>query len=212
MIEVCDDVAGAAAELLRATRGHIALAGGSTPRRAYEQAAGAVDGTFWLGDERLVPADDERSNARMVRESLGVEPEVVRTDLGLEAAADDYEQRLRAGLTGGRFDLVLLGLGPDSHTASLFPGKPGVEERGRLAIAVPEAGMEPFVPRVSLSLEALNSARSVVFLIAGEDKAEAVARAFGQPPDPASPAARVRPLEGGFRILMDAGAARLLAD
>ena len=207
-------VAERAAELIRGARGHVALAGGSTPKEAYALAAdGLPTGvTWWLGDERVVPADDERSNARMVRESLAVEPEAVRTELDPLAAAADYGARLDANVSGGRFDLVLLGLGPDSHTASLFPGKRELEVRDRLAVAVPEAGLEPFVPRVSLTLTALNAARCVVFLIAGEDKAEACRRAFGDPPDPASPAAHVRPKDGELLVLADAAAARLLSD
>jgi 6-phosphogluconolactonase len=206
-------VAERAAGLLRGASGHVALAGGSTPREAYALAADALPAgvTWWLGDERVVPADDERSNARMVRESLGVEPEAVRTELDPVAAAADYDRRLDANVNGGRFDLVLLGLGPDSHTASLFPGKPGLDVRDRLAVAVPEAGMEPFVPRVSLTLTALRAAQCVVFLIAGEDKAEACLRAFGDPPDPASPAAHVRPQDGELLVLADAAAARLLS-
>ncbi len=116
-----DAVAAAAAELLREARGNVVLAGGSTPRAAYERAAGAVDATFWLGDERFVALDDERSNARMVRETLGVEIEVVRTELGLEAAADDYDARL-AGVT---LDLVLLGSALTPTPLRCFRASPG---------------------------------------------------------------------------------------
>lgn len=216
-LEVLPDkaaVAARAAGIIRAARGHVALAGGSTPADAYALAAGALpDGvTWWLGDERVVAPGDERSNARMIRESLRVEPEAVRTELGAEGAAADYHGRLDANLPGGRLDLVLLGLGPDSHTASLFPGRPEIAVRDRLAVAVPQAGMEPLVPRVSLTLMALNAARRVVFLIAGHDKAEACGRAFGERPDPASPAARVRPDDGELLVLADGAAARLLGD
>ncbi len=75
---------------------------------------------------------------------------------------------------------------------------------------MPEAGLEPFVPRITLTLEALNTARRVVFLVAGEDKAEAMKRAFGEPADPASPAAHVRPQSGELLVLSDASAAQLL--
>ncbi len=164
-----------------------------------------------------MPADDERSNARMVQEQLlGSLPEdrrpafeAVRTDLPLEQAANDYEVRLRGVLRDGAgLDLVLLGLGPDAHTASLFPGKPAVEEAERWVAPVPEAGMEPQVPRVSLTLPVLNTAREVVFLVAGADKAEALQRAFGEEPDAASPAAHVRPRTGRLLVLCDEAAAR----
>lgn len=216
-------VADLAAELLaaHAEQGHqIALAGGSTPKRAYRLATERLGdwsrATLWLGDERLVPLDDERSNARMVDEQLlsvlaeDKRPafETVRTDLPLEQAASDYEVRLRGALRDGAgLDLVLLGLGPDSHTASLFPGKPAVEETERWVAPVPEAGMDPQVPRVSLTLPVLELAREVVFLVAGADKAEAMRRAFGPEPDPASPAAHVRPRTGRMLLLCDEAAA-----
>ena len=103
-----------------------------------------------------------------------------------------------------------MGLGPDAHTASLFPGKPALQETARLAVAVPEAGLEPFVARVTLTLAAFNAAREVVFLVAGSDKAEALARAFGDPADSSAPAALVRPSSGGLRVLADIAAARLI--
>ena len=171
---------------------------------------------MWLGDERVVPHDDERSNLRMVRESLWERlPEERRprllpvdTSLGHDAAAAAYESLLRETLGNHpRVDLALLGLGPDAHTASLFPGKPAVQETKRLAVGVPEAGMEPQVARVTLTLPLLNSAREIVFLIAGADKAEAVRRAFGDPPDPSAPAAHVRPGAGTLTLVLDAAAA-----
>jgi 6-phosphogluconolactonase len=203
-----------------AAGGHVALSGGSTPRRAYELAAGSdadfSAATLWLGDERLVPLDDERCNLRMVRESLTDRlPEERRprlmpvdTALGHDAAAADYEAMLRQTLGNHpRLDLALMGLGPDGHTASLFPGKPAVEETRRLAVGVPEAGMEPQVPRVTLTLRLFNTAREVVFLVAGADKAEAVRRAFGSPPDETAPAAHVRPGAGTLVLVMDEAAA-----
>jgi 6-phosphogluconolactonase len=105
---------------------------------------------------------------------------------------------------------MVLGLGPDSHVASLFPGKPEVAERGRLVVGVELAGWEPQVPRISLTLPALNAARRTVFLVTGKDKAKAVVRAFGDPPDPASPAGHVRPQAGELLVLCDAAAAKEL--
>jgi 6-phosphogluconolactonase len=220
-------VAAAAADLLaaHAAEGHqIALSGGSTPKRAYALAAERLpdwsSATLWLGDERAVAPDDERANARMVREQLldrlpedrrpAFEP--VDTALDLERAANDYEVRLRGALRdGAALDLVLMGLGPDAHTASLFPGKPESLEAERWVVPVPEAGMDPRVPRVSLTLPVFNAAREIVFLIAGADKAEAVGRAFGDAPDGVSPAAHVRPDPGRLVLLCDQAAAAGLA-
>ncbi len=198
--------------------GHIALAGGSTPRAAYEQAAdmGAdwSGCTLWFGDERCVPPDDERSNFGMVKTALldrlsGPAPAVHRIpgELGPRPAADAYEEALRDGVE--RLDLVVLGLGPDAHCASLFPNAPALAEQHRLALGVEEPGMEPLVPRVTLTLAAINAARNVVFLVTGADKAEAVARAFGGDPDPAAPASLVAPATS-LTVLMDAAAAAQL--
>ncbi len=224
---VVDDPAAAVCNVLLdvgCAGGHIALAGGSTPRRAYQLVAGRdLDmsaGTMWLGDERVVPPDHEYSNERMIRESLlepmteELRPALVRveTELGPDDAAAAYEGRLRERLGDHpRLDLVLLGLGPDAHTASLFPGTPALHEHHRLAIGVPEPGMPPLVPRVTLTFPVLSSAREVVFLVAGEDKAEAVRRAFRHPPDPLAPAAHVRPGAGTLTVVLDKAAARGLA-
>jgi 6-phosphogluconolactonase len=212
-------VASAAADLLveHARNGaNIALSGGSTPALAYRMAANRLQdwsaAALWLGDERMVPEDDERSNYRMAREQFGPEAPIERvlTENGLTGAAGDYETRLRIALgPGGVLDLALMGLGPDGHTASLFPGKPALDESLHLVTFVPEAGMDPQVPRVTLTFPAFNAAREVVFLVAGADKAPAMVRAFGDPPDATVPAARVRP-DGRLLVLCDeAAAARL---
>jgi 6-phosphogluconolactonase len=143
----------------------------------------------------------------------GRRPRVMRIEgeLGDQAAAGAYEKLVREELGNHpRLDFALLGLGPDGHTASLFPGKPAVEEHRRLAAPVPEAGMDPQVPRVTLTLPVFNSAREVVFLIAGADKAEAVVRAFGDPPDESAPSAHVRPGAGTLDVVLDAPAAARL--
>jgi 6-phosphogluconolactonase len=222
-IRVVADPAAEVADLLvdiACAGGHVALSGGSTPKRAYELAAQRdVDlsaATLWLGDERMVPEDDERSNLRMVRQALTDRlPEdrrprlmPVDTSLSPEAAAAAYEYELLQTIGHHpRLDLALMGLGPDAHTASLFPGKPAAGETQRFAVGVPEAGMEPHVPRVTLTLRLFNTAREVVFLVAGADKAEAVARAFGDPPDESAPAARVRPGAGTLVVVLDRPAA-----
>ncbi|MBA2515255.1 MAG: 6-phosphogluconolactonase [Solirubrobacterales bacterium] len=214
-------VAAAAAERIgsvAAAGGHIALAGGSTPERAYEllRETDLHGATLWFSDDRAVGPEAPDSNYAMAARSLLdhlAEPHRPRVhriegELGPEAAADRYQALIRAEM-GERpeFDLVLLGLGPDAHTASLFPGKPAVGESGRLVVAVPEAGMEPWVPRVTFTLPLLNAAREVIFLVSGADKAPAVARAFGEPADPGSPAAHVRPDPGQLVVMLDEEAA-----
>src|SRR3954471_21634051 len=201
----------------------IVLTGGSTPKLAYEMAARAgadwSRATVWFSDERCVPPDSGLSNFGMADAALlgrldeSVRPAVVRMEgeLGAEAGAAAYEAAMRERMgSDPRWDLVLLGLGPDAHCASLFPGKPEVEERGRFVVGVEQAGWEPQVPRISLTLPALNAARSVVFLVTGADKAQAMKRAFGDPPDAASPAAHVRPRYGELLVLCDAAAAQEL--
>ena len=131
-------------------------------------------------------------------------------ELGPDAGAAAYERELRAafGEAIPRFDLLLLGLGPDGHCASLFPGDPALEERERLAVGVARAGLAPWVPRVTLTLPVLNAARQVVFLVTGADKAAAVARAFAGGPDPRTPASLVAPADGTLTVLTDRSAAR----
>jgi 6-phosphogluconolactonase len=106
-----------------------------------------------------------------------------------------------------RLDLVLLGLGPDVHTASLFPNDDALNETGRVAVGVQNAGMEPYVPRVTLTVPVLNAAREVLFLVTGRNKAEAVARAFAEPPSPEAPASLIDPGDGAMTVLLDDAAA-----
>jgi 6-phosphogluconolactonase len=226
-IRVLEDPAATVAGMLTevaAQGGHIVLTGGSTPRRAYETAARAgadwSGSTVWFSDERCVPPSDPLSNFALVEDALvsrlhsDQRPEVMRMegDLGPELGAANYEALVRRFRGADpRWDFMLLGLGPDAHVASLFPGKPEVNERERLVVGVGQAGWDPFVPRISLTLPALNSARRVVFLVTGSDKAPAMKRAFGDPPDPSSPAAHVRPGAGELLVLCDAAAAKELS-
>jgi 6-phosphogluconolactonase len=229
-IEVLDDPSRACAALLLSAvlhSGDIVLTGGSTPRTAYEELAEAIRSvggelsgtTLWFSDERCVAPDDERSNFRLVKQALLdpladlTAPTVRRMhgELGPEKGADAYERELQeAGEP--EFDLVLLGLGPDGHCASLFPDQPTLGERGRLVVGVQEAGLEPFVPRVSLSFSALAMAKQIVFLATGEAKAEAVAGAFGPDsrPDTRVPASLLVPLANELRVLVDRSAASRL--
>jgi len=167
---------------------HIALAGGTTPRRAYELLAdleGSWEGVhLWLGDERCVPEDDAESNTAMVRQSLldrlrapvGPHLHHVRGDLQPEDAAWLYGCDLVRAL-GERpvFDLVLLGIGPDGHTASLFPGHPEAESEAAPVIPVRDSPKPP-PERISLTLPVLRRARSTVLLATGAEKAEALAK------------------------------------
>src|SRR5215210_1488058 len=220
-ISVVEDPGAAVAERLSAAAeegAQIVLTGGSTPRGAYaiaaEQDADWSDATVWFSDERCVPPDHPDSNFAMAQRALLSRlthpPRVMRMEgeLGHDAAAGAYEALVREHLGNDpRFDLVLLGIGPDAHVASLFPGKPELDETGRLVAGVPLAGMEPQVPRVTLTLPVINRARVVAFLVSGADKAHAIGRAFGDPPDPEAPAARVRPGDGSIFVFVDEAAA-----
>ena len=215
VVEDAEAAAQAAAELLAETAragGQLVLSGGSSPRRAFELAAALEPdwsrAGIWFGDERAVPADDERSNYRLAQEHLLArlerEPAVhrIQGELGAAAAADAYEQELG----GVALDLSLNGLGPDGHTASLFPGSPSLDEDSRRAIAA-EPGLEPFVERVTLTVAAFAGIPLVVFLVVGEPKADAVRRAFGGEPDRAVPASLVRGSDRTLAILDRAAAA-----
>jgi 6-phosphogluconolactonase len=229
-IEVVEDPARACGAMLVGASlggGNVVLTGGSTPRAAYGELVAAVksvsldlnETTYWLGDERCVPPDDERANSRMIQESLidplaGVtEPTFkrIKGELGPFEGADDYERELTAA-GPPTFDLLLLGLGPDAHTASLFPDQPTVLDRSRLVVGVEMSGLEPFVPRVSFTFEAIALARRVVVLVSGESKAEAVAAAFGPGarPDPHVPSSYLPEVAKELLVLTDpAGAGRL---
>jgi 6-phosphogluconolactonase len=228
-LEIVEDPARGCAALMVGAAiagGHIVLTGGSTPRAAYQHFVEAVDQvgvdlrqtTFWVGDERCVDPEDDLSNYKMIKESL-LDPlgdrapqfHRMKGELGPEEGAADYEQALKeAGPP--RFNLLLLGIGPDGHCASLFPGQRSLTERERLVVGVPEAGLEPFVPRITLTLPALAAARHIVFLATGESKAEAVARAFGPDaqPDPQTPASLLVPEAEAISVLLDEAAATQL--
>jgi 6-phosphogluconolactonase len=219
IVEDEKEVAGVVAErLARAARegGHVVLTGGKTPEQAYRDAAkrapdwGTVE--VWWGDERCVPPEHDDSNFGMARRALLDRLERgpravhrIKGELGKEDAAADYEREL--GDT--QFDLLLLGVGPDGHVASLFPNAPTLRRRKRVLPA--EAGLEPFVDRVTLGLPALGSAREILFLLAGEGKADAARRAFATPPSPDTPASLVRARNGRTTAILDRAAAAKLS-
>ncbi|MBI5418526.1 MAG: 6-phosphogluconolactonase [Deltaproteobacteria bacterium] len=204
---------------------HVALSGGETPRRTYELLSSEpYRGRFpwdrvhfYQVDERWVRPDDPLSNRRMLSEALlsrAPVPEgnfhAVDTALsGPEEAARRYEELLRRAFPdppGGfpRFDAILLGIGKDGHTASLFPGaKETSEER---AWAIHAAGGDPPVPRVTLSLPVLSAAAQVIFLVSGKEKAEVLKRILSGKGEEL-PAARVLPNRGKVTFLADALAA-----
>ncbi len=201
----------------------VALAGGSTPKAAYallaRDYAEEVDWSnvhVFFGDERSVPPDHEDSNYRMAREALldhvpvgGVHR--MRGELPPDEAAASYEDELR-GFFGAeglpRFDLILLGIGGDGHTASLFPETSALEVADRWVVANPVLKLD--TTRITLTAPVLNAARAVNFLVAGEDKAEALKEILEGDADPRRyPAKLVRP-PGGPAWMLDRAAARLV--
>jgi 6-phosphogluconolactonase len=202
----------------------VALSGGSTPRRLYQLLATSPRleafpwgraHWFW-GDERFVPHDDPASNYRMTREAMLSRAPVPAANIhampteGLDAAtaALAYERTLQAfygadRLAPGRplFDVVLLGLGTNGHTASLFPGMPVLEERRRWVGTMTDAAAGT---RLTLTFAALESSRETAFLVAGKDKHDVLRKVLAG--DPTQPASHVRPA-GTLRFLVDQAAA-----
>ena len=194
----------------------VALSGGATPRLAYERAAVLEpdwgQATVWLVDDRCVPSEDERSNVKLLRsvliDRLAKPPCFLHREAGLEPseAARRYEALLRSE---GLPSFQLLGLGADGHTASLFPHAPALAERRRLVVAA-EAGMEPFVTRLTMTLPAIAAADHVVFLVTGVEKAGRVHEAFLGHPTPATPASLARSRSGRTTVVLDRDAASRL--
>ncbi len=214
-LHVLDDPAAAVGELLASAArdgATIVLTGGSTPGRAYELAAAAEPNwrraSLWWGDERCVPPGDDRSNFGLARRTLldrlARTPEVhrIRGELPAAEAARDYDE----ALAGVELDLLLLGLGPDGHVASLFPGSPQLAERERRVTSGP-AGVDPFVDRVTMTLPTLLSGGRIVFLVAGAGKAAAVQSAFTGEIDENIPASLLRRGGAPIDVYLDPAAA-----
>ena len=175
---VAEDLAGEAARRFLETSPHlVALAGGSTPRPLYERLAAAEypwgDVDVIPTDERCVPEDHPDSNLGMIRRTL-LEKVAARVHpLGGEPCdAEAAERAVREALGGRSLDLAVLGLGADGHTASLFPGRPGLEERDRLVVRVER----PDHSRLSLTIPVLSTAAVALFVVSGASKREAVRR------------------------------------
>ncbi len=211
------------------SRGHftVALSGGKTPRELYRSlAVERGKGLSWrkthifFVDERFVPDTDEDSNYRMIKETLLDSARVpirnihsIQTDHPDPAsAAERYEKDIALffGLSGDslpEFDLVMLGVGTDGHTASLFPGSSALKEKKRLVTAVSPGGKKH--DRITLTLPVLNGARNVIFLVTGREKAK-VLKAILQKMDPSLPASLVSPENGHLLFLADSDAGSLL--
>lgn len=205
----------------------VLLAGGETPRRAYEILARQPlrdmvpweQVQFFWGDERYVPPDDQRSNARMARQTLldlvpvpaaHIHPIPYRSSPRESAA--EYEDILRAFFNNGppRFDLVFLGLGENGHTASLFPGTYAVEERERWVTDVYVA--EQGIYRVTLTAPLFNRAALVAFIVAGGGKALILRKVLEGSMEPRRiPAQLIKPVNGTLLWLVEREAARLLS-
>jgi 6-phosphogluconolactonase len=198
----------------------VVLAGGSTPKATYEiLARDYADRVDWsnvhvfFGDERGVPPDHEGSNYRMAREALldhvpAGSVHRMQGELPPDEAAEAYEQELRDFFGSNelpRFDLILLGTGGDGHTASLFPETSALEVHDRWVVANPVLKLE--TTRITLTVPAINAARAVYFLVAGEGKAEPVAEILEGTPDPREyPASLIQP-RGGPDWMLDKAAA-----
>lgn len=188
-------------------RARVAVSGGSTPKRTYqllgERGVLARDGVeVYFVDERCVPPDDHASNYKLFTDAAGDAGNVfrMRGEADPDEAAREYEALLRERFGDGppSFDVMILGAGPDGHTASLFPGERELDERERWVVATRRP--QGWVRRITLTLPVLNAARQALMLVTGADKAKAVAGILG---GGTGPAARVL----GARLLLDEAAA-----
>jgi len=209
----------------------VALSGGSTPRALYSLLAANYSAFAWnrvflfFGDERHVPPTDADSNYRMVNESLLTKIAIPAENVfrvsaenpDAAAAAADYESQLRhffelrPGDRPGelpRFDLILLGMGPDGHTASLFPDSPALDEQSRLVVANWVAKLNTH--RITFTFSVLNRAAEVMFMASGADKADMVHKVLEGKNTPPLPSQRVQPSDGKLLWMLDEAAAAKL--
>jgi 6-phosphogluconolactonase len=216
----------ARASLRPGNRFAVALAGGSTPQRMYARLARAEldwEGVhFFWGDERCVSPDHSDSNYRMAQEALlshipipALNIHRIHGEHPAEEAAREYEEQTRLFFGGkvARFDLFLLGLGADGHTASLFPGTPALRETAHWVVAVKhDVPPPPLVDRVTLTIPVINASANVLFLVSGADKAERLVQVLHGPFQPELlPAQSVKPVNGAVRWLVDQAAAAKLS-
>ena len=205
----------------------VALSGGSTPKALYSLLATNYADFVWnrvflfFGDERHVPPNDPESNYRMVNEALLTKISIPAENVfrvpaenpDADVAAFEYEAQLRRffELKAGevpRFDLILLGMGPDGHTASLFPDSAALDEQSRLVVANWVAKFNTH--RITFTFPVLNRAAEVMFLASGPDKAEMLRTVLEGKPVPPLPSQRVQPSEGKLLWLLDEAAATKL--
>src|SRR5579885_972203 len=210
----------------------VALAGGSTPRALYSLLAGDAglrqqvpwsQTRFFFGDERHAGPEQPESNFRMANEAMlskvGLRPEQIHRIKGEYADAErgalDYEAELRLafGLAAGelpRFDLILLGMGNDGHTLSLFPGTKALHDKSRLVVRNWVGKL--YTERVTLTARVANNARAALFMVTGDDKAPALKGVLEGPREPEQlPAQMIQPTNGQLLWLVDRAAARMLA-
>ncbi|OBQ57481.1 6-phosphogluconolactonase [Halodesulfovibrio spirochaetisodalis] len=200
---------------------NVALSGGHTPKLFFETLAANFGSeipwekvNFYWVDERCVGPDDEQSNYRLAKEELLHKVAAthfyrMKGEVNSQDAADEYESLLRRHFKLGagqlpRFDFILLGMGPDGHTASLFPGYDGIEITNRLVTDQYIREMESW--RITLTLPVLNNARACVFLIQGKEKHSVLAKALDLLGERNLPAQRVQPANGKLYWIVDQGA------
>jgi 6-phosphogluconolactonase len=208
----------------------VALSGGSTPKAIYSLLAGRQNDPaaalpwskiyIFFGDERHVPPTDPQSNYRMANEALLSKVSIppgnvhrIAAELDAEAAAADYDTQLHSFFQTPsgewpRFDLIMLGLGPEGHTASLFPGSAALNENSRWVVANWVEKVNAY--RITFTFPLINHAAETLFLAAGEEKAEVLKGVLQPKPADDYPAERIKPVNGRLLWIVDKSAAKLL--